>query len=159
MGDSPPKRSTARAESGCLTPSLTVNKSRARISGYAGSSLSTRTPNLVLGGLFLQKLVTWHTKTQCRVATPKQMCNRMRVVSATAIPLYILQSHTFFYSKPSSQNPGRIEPSELQSRFHAAPRAAGTENFSSGVTAGDSAGDVEDLGFGNFRDENPLLNI
>ena len=39
MGDSPSEISTEREESGCLTPSLAVNKSRARISGYAGPYL------------------------------------------------------------------------------------------------------------------------
>ena len=32
-------------------------------------TLSTQTPTLVLEGLVLRKLVTWHTKTLCRVAT------------------------------------------------------------------------------------------
>ena len=43
--------------------------------------------------------------------------------------------------------------------LRAAPRAAGTENFSPGATTGDFAGDVEDLGFGNFRNENLILNL
>ena len=34
-------------------------------------TLSTQTPTLVLGGLVLRKLVTWHTKTLCRVVTLK----------------------------------------------------------------------------------------
>ena len=90
------------------------------------------------------------------------MCNRMRVISVTAIPLHSLHSHSFFYL--FIPNPAHKTQVALSLRNHKVGstrlrESQDTENFSPGATAGDSARDVEDLGFGNFRDENTFLNL
>ena len=70
-------------------------------------TLSKQKSTLVLGGLVLRKLVTWHTKTLCRVATLKtdvQQDARYlgdRNTVAQSAQSYSLPS--LFYFKPSSQ--------------------------------------------------------